>query len=447
MKDLTEQAIARHIVQMALPIAAGMFFQTLYFLIDLYFVARLGDTAIAGVGTAGNVMFLVFSLTQVLGVGSVALISQAVGAKNRVEATVVFNQCLLLAFSCMLLTLAVGYAATPFYMATLSADAATRQSGITYLQWFLPNLALQFGLVVMGSALRATGIVKPSMVVQVLTVLINAILAPVLIAGWGTGRPLGVMGAGLSSSLAMGVGVVLLALYFRRLEHYVVFDFTLWRPRLAVWRRVLRVGLPAGGEFLLMFLFMVLVYWLLRRFGPEAQAGYGVGQRMMQCLFLPAMAVAFAAAPIVGQNYGAQRFDRVRDTYKIASWTGIAIMALLTVTCQLGAPHIIGVFTKQPAALALGSQFLQIISWNFIASGYIFTCSAVFQGLGNTMPAVLSSLARMVLFTLIALWLAARPGFSPAQLWYASLFSMTVQALLSFWFMRRQFSRFPAPTV
>ncbi len=306
MKDLTDGSIARNILQMAVPIAAGMFFQTLYFLIDLYFVAGLGGAAIAGVGAAGNVMFIVFSLTQVLGVGTVALISQAVGRRDRADATLIFNQSLVLSASCALITLVFGYGLGHAYVQTLGSDAATVLAGSTYLNWFLPSLALQFALVAMGSALRGTGIVQPTMIVQVATVVLNAVLAPVLIAGWGTGHPLGVAGAGLASSLSVGVGVVLLGLYFRRLEKYVAFECDAqWRPQLAVWGRLLRVGLPAGGEFALMFIYMAVIYWIIRRFGADAQAGFGIGQRIMQSMFLPAMAVAFATAPIVGQNFGA----------------------------------------------------------------------------------------------------------------------------------------------
>src|ERR1700681_1808175 len=105
MKDLTESSIVKNILQMALPIAAGMFFQTLYFLIDLYFVAGLGDAAIAGVGAAGNVMFVVFAVTQVLGVGTVTLISHAAGRKDQTDANLVFNQSLAMSGSCGLLML------------------------------------------------------------------------------------------------------------------------------------------------------------------------------------------------------------------------------------------------------------------------------------------------------------------------------------------------------
>ena len=335
MKDLTDGPIAKNILQMALPIAAGMFFQTLYFLIDLYFVSGLGNAAIAGVGTAGNIMFIVFALTQVLGVGTAALISHAVGRKDQADATLIFNQSLVLSTTCAFATLVLGYAMGPAYMQALGSDAATVQAGINYLYWFLPSLALQFALVAMGSALRGTGIVRPAMIVQVLTVLLNAGLAPVLIAGWGTGHPLGVAGAGLASSLSVAVGVVLLALYFHRLEKYVAFDVSAWRPQFTTWGRLLRIGLPAGGEFALMFIYMVVIYGIIRRFGADAQAGFGIGQRLMQSMFLPAVALAFATAPIVGQNFAAGKFKRVRETFMLATLIGGCIIGLCSVAAVI----------------------------------------------------------------------------------------------------------------
>jgi putative MATE family efflux protein len=438
MKDLTDSSIVKNILQMALPIAAGMFFQTLYFLIDLYFVAGLGDAAIAGVGAAGNVMFVVFAVTQVLGVGTVTLISHAAGRKDQADANLVFNQSLALAASCAVITMSLGFFAGPYYVSTLGASAATVAAGIQYLHWFLPSLALQFAVVSMGSALRGTGIVQPTMIVQVLTVVLNAILAPVLIAGWGTGHPMGVAGAGLASSVSLAVGVILLGLYFHRLEKYVGFVRAQWRPQMAVWRRLLRVGLPAGGEFLLMFVLMAVLYWVLRPFGADAQAGFGIGMRIMQSMFLPAMAVAFAAAPIVGQNFAAGQFARVRETFALSTLIGSCIMVVMTLFCQWGSPWVIGAFTKDSTALAVGSQYLQIISWNFLASGFVFTCSAVFQGLGNTVPAVISSASRLLSFVLPVLWLSTQPHFEMVNVWYISVASVASQAVFSLWLVRRE---------
>ena len=439
MKDLTSSSIAKNILQMAVPIAAGMFFQTLYFLIDLYFVAGLGDAAIAGVGAAGNAMFVVMAATQVLGVGTVTLISHAAGRKDRADANLVFNQSLSLAGLSAVVTLALGYLAGPYYVRSLGASPATAAAGVEYLYWFLPNLALQFAVVTMGSALRGTGIVQPTMIVQVLTVILNAVLAPVLIAGWGTGHPMGVAGAGLASSIALAVGFVMLALYFQRLEKYVGFIRAQLSPQFIVWRRLLKVGLPAGGEFILIFLLMAVLYLVLRPFGPDAQAGFGIGIRIMQSMFLPAMAVAFAAAPIVGQNFAAGRFARVRETFMLATLIGSCIMVVLTLFCQWGSPLVIGAFTKNPTAIGVGSQYLQVISWNFLASGFVFTCSAVFQGLGNTVPALISSASRLLSFVLPVLWLSAQPNFAMIQVWYLSVASVALQAVLSLWLVRREF--------
>lgn len=441
MKDLTEAPIGGHILKMMVPITAGMFFQTLYFLIDLYFVGRLGDASLAGVGAAGNVSFLVFALTQVLGVGTVALIAHAAGRKDRPDAILVFNQSLVLSATCALVTLLCGYAFGPAYMSTLGADAQTVAAGVTYLQWFLPSLALQFALVVMGSALRGTGIVQPTMVVQVVTVVLNAVLAPVLITGWGTGHPLGVAGAGLASSVAVAVGVLLLGVYFGRLEKFVAYDAASLRPQLATWLPLLRIGLPAGGEFALMFVFMAVMYLLIRRFGQGTQAGYGVGMRITQSLFLPAMAVAFATAPIVGQNFAAGKFARVREAFKLASLTGMCIMIALTALMQWRAAWVVRAFTNEPEALAVGTQFLRVCSWNFVASGFVFTCSSLFQGLGNTIPSIVSSASRLVSFVVPAFWLASRPDFQPLQLWYASVVSMALQALVSAGLARRELRR------
>src|SRR5277367_2267495 len=426
---------------MALPIAAGMIFQTLYFLIDLYFVGGLGAAALAGVSAAGNVTMIVLAVTQVLGVGTVTLISHAAGRKDQTDATLVFNQSLVMSASFGLLVLLLGYTVTPYFMGALGSDAATVAAGIQYLHWYLPSLGLQFAVVAMGSVLRGTGIVQPTMIVQVLTVILNAVLAPVLIAGWGTGHPLGVAGAGLASSLSLAVGVALLAVYFHRLEHYVTFDSTAWRWDFAVWGRLLRIGLPAGGEFALMFVYMMLIYWVIRRFGQDAQAGFGIGMRLNQSLFLPAMAVAFATAPIVGQNYAAGKFARVREAFVRATLIGTVIMAALTLLCQWRAEWLARAFTTEPGAVAVATQFLKLISLNFIASGLVFTCSAVFQGLGNTVPAVLSAATRLASFIVPPMCLAHQPHFRLVELWYVSIASMTVQAVVSLWLVRSELRR------
>lgn len=441
MQDLTQGSIPKHIIKIAVPMAAGMLFQTMYYFIDLYFVARLGDASIAGVSAAGNVQFIIMSLTQILGVGTMVLISHASGRKDQGDANLVFNQSVVLALVCALATLTLGYALAGSYLRTVAADEPSIAAGTAYLYAFLPGLALQFALVTTGSALRGTGITKPSMVIQMLTVVMNAALAPVLIAGWGTGHSLGAAGAGLASSIAIAVGVVLSLWYFLRLEKFVGFHASMLKPRMETWLRILRIGLPAGGEFALMFFNTAVIYWIIRSFGSEAQAGYGVGSRVMQAVFLPAMALAFAAAPVAGQNVGAGKHERAAATFRSAALMGSVLMFAVTLFFQWRADVLVQIFAHDEKAIAVGTQFLHIISWNFVATGIIFTCSGMFQALGNTVPALISSATRVLTFALPAIWLSSRSGFDLRQVWVLSAVTVLVQMGVSLWLLRRELAR------
>jgi len=441
MKDLTQGSIPRHVIEMAVPMAVGMLVQTLYFLVDLYFVGRLGDVALAGVGGGGNIMFMIMALTQMLGVGTVALVSHAVGRKDRIDANLVFNQSLLLAAILGVATLVFGYVWSGYYMATIAADPATVQAGMSYLYWYLPGLGLQFALVAMGSALRGTGIVKPTMIVQMLTVVLNIILTPVLIAGWGTGKPMGVAGAGLASSLSIAAGVVLLWFYFNRLEKYVSVDPALWRPQLPVWKRMLGIGFPAGGEFLLMFIYMAVIYWSIRDFGADAQAGFSIGSRVMQAVFLPAMALAFSAPAVAGQNFGAKLPERVRLTFRWTVLMSSVFMLSLTIFCQFEADLLVKSFSTEPEVIAVAAVFLTIISWNFVPTAFIFTCSGLFQAMGNTWPAMLSTATRLLTFVVPVVWVSQTQGFEIRHVWYISVTAVALQALISYLLLRREFNR------
>jgi putative MATE family efflux protein len=426
---------------MAFPIAAGMIFQTLYYFVDLYFVARLGDAAIAGVSIAGNVAFVVLALTQMLGIGTVALISHAVGRKDQPEANLIFNQAVLLSALLGVLVLVAGYALTGVFVRLVTADAESARLGIIYLHWFLPGLALQFALIAMSSALRGTGIVKPGMLAQILTVVLNTILAPVLIGGWGTHRPLGVLGAGLASTIAIAAGVVLLWVYFARLEHYVGIHREQLAPRLAYWKKILGIGLPGGAEFGLIFVFTAVLYMVIQQFGAATQAGYGIGARVIQGIFLPAMAVAFAAAPVVGQNFGAGKPARVRETYRTAAVMSLAMMFMAMLLCQWRPEWFIHVFTDEQAVVQTGALFLKIISWNFLAQGFVFTCSSVFQGLGNTWPSLFSSASRLITFALPAIWMSRQPNFKLEHVLYWSVGTVALQALTSYVLLTGQFRK------
>jgi putative MATE family efflux protein len=441
MKDLTQGSVLSHALTMAVPIFAGLVLVLLCGLIDLYFVAGLGEAAIAGVGAAGNAGFLISALTQVVSVGTLAAVSQAVGRKDRADANFIFNQSLGLSAGCGVSTLAVGFAVARPYMSSVAADAATVEAGTTYLVWFMPAFALQFAMLAMSSALRGIGIVTPTMVVQALTVMINIVLAPVLIVGWGTGYALGVKGAGLASSLAVAIGVIVLWAYFEKAENYLALDRRQWRPQIEAWKRILNVGLPAGGEFAIMFAYMAAIYYAIGEFGPAAQAGFSIGSRVLGLIQVPAMAIAFTAAPIIGQNFGARNSARVKATVGNVLMAATAVMVIATAVTQWRPELLLKGFTQDKATISEGALFLKMVSLNLVAQGLIFACSSVFQGLGNTRPQLISSTVRLITYVIPTLWLSAQTGFRVEQIWYLSIVTTTMQACLSLWLLRRELGK------
>jgi putative MATE family efflux protein len=441
MKDMTEGSVTKHLLHMSAFMAVSMFVQTLYLLADLYWVGRLGKEAIAAVGLSGNLMMLVLALTQMLGVGTTTVISQAAGRKDQPKAELAFNQSIILS---LLVGLGFGVCSFPFrhqYSQALSADAATADQAVSYLLWFIPALMIQFPLVALGSALRATGIIKPAVGLQVLSVVLNIILAPLLIFGVGPFPKLGIAGAALATFLSILVANALTIVYFERSYRYLRFRVSLWGPQVKIWWSMLRIGIPAGAEFALMAVYVVIVYAIIRNFGAAAQAGFGVGARVMQAMFLPVIAVAFAVAPIVGQNFGGRRADRVRHSFYSALAITCGIMVLLTILSQFMAAAFIRGFSKDPGVIAFGSDYLQIISLNFVAMGIVFTTSSVFQGIGNTWPPLLSSATRLLLFALPAAALSQMPGFQIRHVWYLSVVSILLQACTNLLLLRREFQK------
>lgn len=440
MQDLTTGSVTRHLLKTMSFMLVSMIFQTLYVLVDLYWVGRLGTEAVAAVAISGNLMFVVLAVTQMLGVGTTTFVSHAAGSKDRRRALVVFNQSQALSIIVGALFLVIAMALRPLYASRMSADPLTAQLVNDYLLWFLPAMGLQFGLVAMGAALRGIGLFRPGMIVQTATVIINIVLAPVFIFGWGIGHAFGVAGAAIATFVAILIGTVWIVTYFRDTQ-YLHFVAAEWRPRFGLWRDMLKVGLPAGAEFGLMAVYLGLVYYVTRPFGVTAQAGFGIGLRIVQSAFLPVVALGFAVAPVAGQNFGARRGERVRETFRSAAILSTGLMVIVIGVTHLFPEPMIRAFSSDADVIAVGEGYLRIVSWNFIASGLIFVSSSMFQAMGNTLPSLATSFTRLILIAVPLLLLAGTPGFKLEWIWWLSVAAVTLQMVLNLLLLRREFDR------
>jgi putative MATE family efflux protein len=447
MQDLTTGSLTRHLLKTTSFMLVTMVFQTLYFLIDLYWVGRLGKEAVAGVGIAGNLTFIVLAISQMLGVGITTLVSHATGQKEHSRALFVFNQSQVLSVMVGVVFLILGMIARIPYVNTLGADARTATLASDYLLWYVPAMALQFAMVAMGAALRGTGNFKPGMIVSTASVILNMLLAPFLIFGWLTGHAFGVAGAAISTLVSVAIASVWLTLYFLPADSYLKFVPADWRPDFSVWKKMLGIGLPAGAEFALLAVYLFIVYIISRPFGSAAQAGFGIGMRVVQAGFMPVVALGFAVAPVAGQNFGARKAERVRSTFRSAALMAAGVMIAFTLICQAFAAPMVAVFSGDPQVVAVGNEYLRIVSWTFAASGIVYVGSSMFQALGHTLPALIASFSRIVLVAVPAFVLSSTPGFQLKWIWYLSVGALIVQLAVNLLLLRREMRRrlvFPA---
>jgi putative MATE family efflux protein len=249
------------------------------------------------------------------------------------------------------------------------------------------------------------------MIVQTGTVVINIVLAPILIFGWGTGYRMGVSGAALATFIAIAAGLIWISLYFIDEKAYLRFRFSDWGPKIGVWWQMLRIGLPAGAEFALMSLYLVIVYAIAKPFGSVAQAGFGIGFRIVQSAFLPVVALGFAVAPVAGQNFGAKQAQRVKEAFKAAASIAAGAMLVTGLFVYLLAPRLVGIFSTDAEVIRVGVEYLRVVAFSFVFSGVTFVTSSMFQAMGNTIPSLATSTLRVFVSILPVLILARRPGF------------------------------------
>jgi putative MATE family efflux protein len=441
MQDLTTGSLTRHLLKTTSFMLVSMIFQTLYILVDLFWVGRLGTDAIGAVGLAGNLSFIVIAITQVLGVGATTLVSHASGRKDHDRAIFLFNQSLVLSTVSAALFLTFAMLTRHPYASSQAADEGMRIATEQYLTWFVPAMALQFPMVAMSAALRGTGNFKPGMIVQSATVIINIVLAPFLIFGWGPFPEMGVSGAAMATLIAIVIGVAWISIYFIDAKAYLRFHFGQWSPQLRVWWDMLKIGLPAGAEFAFMGVYMAVIYAITRPFGAAAQGGFTIGIRIIQAVFLPVVALGFSVAPVAGQNFAARKGDRVRAAFKTAASMAAGVMLITAIVIYFAAPALMRIFTKDGDVTAVGVEYLRIVVATFVFSGITFVTSSMFQALGNTIPSLFTSLFRTLFSIIPAIFLSRVEGFHLTWIWYLGIVAVVLQTTANLLLLQREFRR------
>jgi putative MATE family efflux protein len=435
-RDLTAGSLNRHILRLALPAVGMMYLQALYQIIDTFWVGRLGSEALAGISTGGFILWMIFALVNIVSVGTQAAIARRIGEGDRASADETARQGVLYAVITSVVLGAILLAVrVPLFDMMGTSPEVTRQ-GLAFLTTMIYGITTLFLSFVITSIFQAAGDTFTPMKLMLLTLVLNAAIAPVLMFGWLGLPAMGIRGTALSTVIARGVfsvaGLVLLVRGRGGIR------LSLARPFRVDWRlygRVLRIGTPASlAGILFAAVYMVLVRYV-KDFGDESIAALRVGHIAEFLNFSTGLGFAVAAATLVGQNLGAQRPDRAEQAVtRILVLLSALIGAVTVVFLALPAP-IVRIFSADPRVIAAGAEYLVILAYSQVFMGVETVVAGGFSGAGNTLPPMVVSVPLTLVRIPLAYVLTYRLGLGIHGIWWAISGTTIVKAvILVIWF-------------
>jgi putative MATE family efflux protein len=407
-RDWTEGSIVRNLWSLSWPMLINNTLNSLGPIIDMIWIGSLGASAIAGVGVSGLAVMVVISLISGLFTGTIALVARHIGARDEAGANHVSQQAFVigLAFS-LLMALAGIFLAVPF-MRSLGVDESVVNDGADYLRIQLIGIVTMTMLQVAQSIMQASGDAVQPMLISVGYRLLQVVLCPALIFGWGFFPRLEVSGASLSNVITQGLGgaVALYILFTGRTRIKVTlknFRF----DGIIIWKTV-KIGIPASFSFMQRNVAELILMWFIAPFGTLAVAAQVVSQRVDQFLQNLSGGLGSAAGVLAGQSMGAGRPDRAERTGWLAAIIATAMSFLSIVVIWLWIKPILGIFTDDPEVIDMAAKFLIIMIGSYAVWGLVVSLSLVLNGVGDTLVQMLTNLATMVIVQLALAYVLSR---------------------------------------
>ncbi len=438
--DLTTGSIPKQLLRLSGPIVFSMLMFTLYLMVDLYFVGRLGPDAVAAVSISGNAFFVILGLSFVLGIGGMALIAQAFGRRDYEEAGKIYKQSLIFAILVGIAATLVGLSIARPYIDFFGGTGQSLEWGVEYFQVFSISFFFVLMLHVIGACYRGMGDTKTPMIIMVLSTILNIILDPLLIFGLLGFPRLGVRGAAIASLLSQLVSIGVYGyMIFKKGQHLKMKGP--WQLDQSIIKKSLAIGLPAGLTYFLLALNMLITYRVVSVFGTAALASIGIGFRIIQSVYMPVVAVTSAMAAIVGQNYGAGHYVRIQKTLRAGWIISSGVMIAGAILCWLFPGFLIGIFSNDKDVLHYGVIYLTIMSLGNVFVGTIMAMSSVFQGLGKTYPSFYAAVFDNALFATLVFTLPGLFGWGIQSVWWIKLATAGIEMLIIASWLRRYLRR------
>lgn len=432
--DYTQIGLRKAIFLLAVPMILELVMESTFAVADIYFVGKLGASAIAAVGLTETYMFLLYSIAMGLAMGVTAIIARRIGEKNPKDAEATAKQAILLT---VLLSLPFAFAGIFFardLLALMGADAWSLEHGYKYTQWMLGGNVVIMLLFVINAIYRGAGDASIAMVVLWVANIINIVLDPILIFGWGPIPAMGIEGAAIATNIGRGTGVVIQLWVLAKGGKHIRAKITHMSFEAGIMLNIIKTSLGGVGQMIISMTSWIFLMRILADIGSEAVAGATIAIRIMMFTIMPAWGMSNAAATLVGQNLGAEQPDRAESSvWKIGVYNMI-FLVLVSVMFFLFNESLMRIFTQDEAVIAVGGTWLRILSYSFFVYGWWMVAVQAFNGAGDTKT---PTKINVVFFWLIQIplsyFLAIKLDWGYTGVFWGVFFSETSVGLFTLW--------------
>ncbi len=397
-RDLTKGKITRGLLYMSVPAMLGMMSHTIYDLVDMMWIGRLSASAVAAVTLFSSIYFMSYVLNQIIGSGSVAILSQAFGAKSEEKIRAAITNTFTFKLITGIIAAILLYIFIEPLLGIFTQDASLIKDALAYGRIRILFLPITFSTFTVTTILRCSGDSKSPMIINILTSILNIVLDPIFIFGQvpiiGTrGLGLGVAGAAIATVISATVSLIVSSyIMFGPKSQYKLSIRDLTKIDLQVVKKITTIGLPEATSGLIRNLANLIMIGFVTSFGTLAVAAWGISGRLINLGFMPISGLMQGGSAMVGQNIGANQIDRAEEVGKVAGKLGFSAMLTVALAGFAFMPQIMQIFTSDQDVIRLGTQAMRaaIFCMPVLASGY--GMATLFGGSGYTMPFLYSSI-------------------------------------------------------
>jgi putative MATE family efflux protein len=423
------QSILVKILRLAWPVTISMLLQSSYSLVDMFYVAQLGEDAIAAVTLTGILMFAVFALSRVFAAGMQSMVARSYGLRNLKNAEVIFRDGLVGGILAGLVIGVIVMIQPDRVLDALQAEPGVVRVGTGYVSVMAAGSAGMIGLLTLGAGFRGAGDSVSPLVLATASTILNMVLDPILIFGLGPIPALGTTGAAIATIISMYLGLAWGISFCMRRNASVRLEFKK-PPQLLMLLDLLKIGIPMGLHYVLLWLTSAITLYLVAGFGTLEVAASGIVSRITQVAFVAIASVGEATATMTGQYLGAGRPLDAKRSAQASVRLCFIFNSLFSLVLAFYSPLFLSAFTSDAQTVALGTAYMKLSSIMLVCLSITITLSRAFQGAGYTMwPTVIMGV-RFATFGLFAYLLAWKAALLAPGVWLAVVISAAIQSVL-----------------